>query len=71
MKPELITEMLDIMGRNRKLIEEELATLVFYYNGGLDFSDAYMTTSMQRRTMSKVVEKHFEAQAPKSGGRLI
>ncbi len=71
MNPKLITEMLSIMDRNRKMIEEELATLVYYMNGGLSYSDAYMTTSNQRRIMSKVIEKHFESMAPKSGGRLI
>ena len=63
--------MLSIMDRNRKMIEEEIATLVYYYNGGLNYNDAWMTTSRQRKTMSKVVEKHFEAMAPKSGGKLI
>lgn len=53
------------------MIEEEIATLVYYYNGGLNYNDAWMTTSRQRKTMSKVVEKHFEAMAPKSGGKLI
>jgi hypothetical protein len=63
--------MLDIMTRNRKIIEEEIATLVYYYNGGLDYNSAWMTTSMQRKTMSRVVEKHFEAMSPKSGGKLF
>lgn len=71
MDPELITEMLSGMNRNKKMIEEEIATLVYYMNGGLDYSDAYMTTSQQRRTMSKIIEKHFEAMGPKTGGRLI
>ena len=71
MNPELITEMLSIMERNKKMIEDEIVTLVYYMNGGLDYSDAYMTTSRQRRTMSKVIEKHFEAMGPKTGGRLI
>jgi len=71
MNPELITEMLSIMDRNRHMIEDEIATLVYYMNGGLDFNDAYMTTAKQRKKMSRVIEKHFEAQSPKTGGRLI
>ena len=71
MNPNLITEMLSIMDRNRHMIEDEIATLVYYMNGGLDYGDAYMTTSRQRRAMSKVIEKHFDAMAPKTGGRLI
>jgi hypothetical protein len=71
MNPELITEMLSIMERNRKMINEEIATLVYYYNGGLDYNSAWMTTALQRKTMSKVVEKHFDAMSSKSAGKLI
>jgi len=71
MDPDLITEMLKIMDRNRKIINEEISTLVYYMNGGLDYNDAWLTTNEQRRIMSKVVERHFEAMAPKSGGKLI
>ena len=71
MNPELITEMLSIMERNKKMLEEEIATLVYYMNGGLSFNDAYLTTAIQRKTMSRVIEKHFEAIGPKTGGRLI
>lgn len=71
MNPDLITEMLKIMDRNRNIINEEIATLVYYYNGGLNWNDAWLTTSMQRKIMSKVVEKHFQAMSPKDGGRLI
>jgi hypothetical protein len=63
--------MLEILEKNRNIIEEEIATLVYYMNGGLNFSDAYLTTAKQRKIMSKVVEKHFEAMAPKTGGKLF
>lgn len=59
------------MDRNKKIIEEEIATLVYYMNGGLNYNDAWMTTAFQRKTMSKVIEKHFEAMAPKGGGKLF
>ena len=72
MNPEFITEMLRIMNRNRKVINEEIATIVYYMNGGLDFDDAWLTTAEQRKAMSKVIEKHFEAMSPKKGaGNLI
>ena len=71
MDPELITEMLSVMERNKKMINDEIATLVYYMNGGLDYNDAWMTTSQQRKSMSRVIEKHFEAMAPKGSGRLI
>ena len=63
--------MLSVMERNKKIIDEEIATLVFYMNGGLDYNSAWLTTALQRKSMSKIIEKHFEAMAPKGGGRLI
>jgi hypothetical protein len=71
MDSDRITEMLSIMERNKKIIEDEIATLVYYMNGGLDFNDAYLTTAAQRKTMSRVIEKHYEAMAPKGSGKLF
>lgn len=59
------------MNRNRKVINDEVATLVYYMNGGLDYNDAWLLTADQRKTMSKVIEKHFKAMNPKSGGQPI
>lgn len=59
------------MNRNRKVINDEVATLVYYMNGGLDYNDAWLLTADQRKTMSKVIEKHFKAMNPKSGGQSI
>ena len=31
--------MLETMERNRNIIDEEISTLVYYMNGGLDYND--------------------------------
>lgn len=53
-----------MMEKNRGLIETDIATLVFYMQGGLDYNDAWMLTANQRKTMSKVIERHYEAMNP-------
>jgi len=59
------------MNNNRKAITNELATLSFYMQGGLTFSDAHLLSFEQRQIMSKVVEKHYQAMDPKKkGGQL-
>lgn len=59
------------MDHNRELIHTDMATLVFYMNGSLDFNDAYCLSMQQRKIMAKVVKEYRESQSPKSGGRLI
>lgn len=59
------------MNRNRKVINDEIATLVYYMNGGLDYNDAWLLTSDQRKTMAKVIEKHFKAMNSKSGNQTM
>ena len=61
--PELIQRMLNTMNQNRNTIEEELATLVFYMEGGLDFNDSYALSSGQRKRIAKVIEQHYEKRA--------
>ena len=58
------------MERNRNIINDEVATLVYYMNGGLDYNDAWLLTADQRKALSKVIEKHFKAMNPKSGQQL-
>jgi hypothetical protein len=67
----VIGQMLATMQRNRNIINEEIATLVYYMNGGLDYNDAWMLTADQRKSMSKVIEKHFKAMNSKSGNQLM
>jgi hypothetical protein len=59
------------MERNRKAIQQEIATLAFYMQGGLDYNDAFMLSAEQRATMSKIIEKHYEAMSGKANSRLI
>lgn len=59
--------MLSVMERNKRIIEDEVTTLVYYMNGGLNYNDAWLLTASQRATMSRVIEKHFKAMNPKSG----
>lgn len=59
------------MERNIKAINTEMATLAFYMQGGLSFDDAHLLSASQRKAMSKVIEKHYEAVSGKSGSRLI
>ena len=40
-------------------------------NGAIDYEDAFMLSIDQREIMSKVIEKHFEAQNPNGGSKLI
>jgi hypothetical protein len=58
------------MEKNRRVIEADVNTLVFYMNGGLDYNDAWLLTTDQRRSLGHVVEKHFEAMNPKKSSKL-
>jgi len=59
------------MEKNRSAITSELAMLSFYMQGGLNFNESYMLSADQRRTLSKVIQKHYEAMDPKKkGGNL-
>lgn len=58
------------MDRNRKVINDDIATLVYYMNGALDYNDAWMLTQDQRKTMSKVVEKHYKMLSQRNGQTL-
>jgi len=62
--------MIDTMERNRSIINEEITTLVYYMNGGLDYNDAWMLTEPQRKGFSKVIERHFKAMNPKGPQQL-
>jgi len=58
------------MSDNRNIIERDVEALVFYMNGGLDLNDAWLLTVDQRRRMSSIIEKHFEAQNPNKKSNL-
>jgi hypothetical protein len=63
--------MLTGMERNRKAIQQEVATLAFYMQGGLDYNDGFMLSAEQRSIMSKIIEKHYEAASGKANSKLI
>ena len=68
--PEQITEILDMLSKNRTIIENDINSLVYYMNGGLDYNDAWLLTLDQRRGMMNVIQKHFDAMNPKKGSML-
>ena len=59
------------MYKNRKIIETDIETLVFYMSGGLDYNDAWLLTTSQRRSMGKVIEKHYEAVSGKDKKQML
>lgn len=62
--------MLQVMERNRSVIETDISTLVFYMKGGINYNDAWLLTEKQRKIMSKVIEKHYEAMSPNKKEKL-
>lgn len=50
------------MNKERDAIEQEIATLVYYMNGGLNYSDAYSLSTGQMKHMSEAINKHYETQ---------
>ncbi len=62
--------MLDVLAKNKKIIEEDVATLVYYMNGGLDYNDAWLLTKDQRKIMGHVIERHFKAMNPNAKQQL-
>jgi len=64
-------EMIETMDKNRRLVHNDIASLVFYMQGGVEINDAYNLSIDQRRMMQKVIEKHYEAQNGGKNSRLI
>ena len=52
--------MLTTMASNRKIIENDIATLTYYMQGGLDYNMAWQISNQQRKMLNKVIEKHYE-----------
>lgn len=50
------------MKQDVEATERDIAQLVFYLNGGLNFVDAYELTTSDLNRLSKVVSDHFEKQ---------
>jgi len=58
------------MAENRDIISRDVETLVFYMNGGLDLNDAWLLTIDERKRMSDIVAKHYEAMNPNKKSQL-
>lgn len=56
--------MLGGMSKNITVIEKDIASLVYYMNGGLDYNQAWLLTANQRKIMVKVIEDHYKAMNP-------
>lgn len=63
--------MLDTMEKNIKIIHNDVASLVFYMQGGLNINDAYNLSITQRKIMAKIIEKEDERLRGKKNSRLI
>lgn len=63
--------MLATMDRNRKIIETDVDTLVFYMSGGLNYNDAWLLTGSQRRSLTNVIEKHYEAASGRDKKQML
>jgi len=50
------------MNQDVQKIERDIANIVFYLNGGLNFTDAYSLSTDQLKTLSATVTDHFEKQ---------
>jgi hypothetical protein len=64
---ETIQTMLGSMNKNVIAVEKDIASLVYYMNGGLSYNDAWLLTSNQRKIMVKVIEDHYKAMNPTKG----
>jgi len=54
--------MLHDMERDRQRIEDDIAHVVYYMNGGLNFVDAYDLSMDQLQRLNKTITQHFERQ---------
>ena len=70
MDPDLINEMLGVLHKNQSLIEQDVNALVFHMQGGLDYDDAFLLTTDQRRMMAKMIQKHYDDQNPNKKPQL-
>ncbi len=68
--PEQIQDMIKVLDSNKLIIESDVNTLVYYMNGGLDYNDAWLLTIEQRKRMTQVIQRHFDAMNPKKGSQL-
>lgn len=63
--------MIDQMDKNKKSVTNEVASLVFYMNGGLDYNDAWLLNADDRAVMANIIEKHHKAISGNTKSNLI
>ena len=61
--PDNTVELLRSLEKDRKQIEKDIAMVVFYMNGGLNYVDAYHLSMDQLHLLSSTVNEHYEKQA--------
>lgn len=57
------------MSKEIASIEKEIASLVYYMNGGLSYELAYNLTFDQMRVMTETINTHYENQAKALSGK--
>jgi len=67
--PERIQTLLGGMKKEIASIEKEIASLVYYMNGGLSYELAYNLTFDQMRVMTETINTHHENQAKALSGK--
>lgn len=50
------------MEKDRKRIEKDIITIVYYMNGGVSVTEAYDLSLEELNTMSSVINEHYEKQ---------
>jgi len=50
------------MKREYSTLEREIASVVYYMNGGVNLSDAYNLSIEQLELLADVISKHYEKQ---------
>ena len=67
---EAISDLLGSMNKERKRIEQDIAMLVFYMQGGLSYPDAYQLCNEQIEILYSTISEHYEKQnMALNGGR--
>jgi hypothetical protein len=59
---EQITKCIQDMEREQSRIESEVASVVYYMNGGLDYTHAYNLSLHQLKTLGETITSHYEKQ---------
>jgi hypothetical protein len=61
--PDKITDLLRSMESERKQIQKHVATIVYYMQGGLNYTDAWNLSMDELGVLADVFKEHYEHQA--------